>query len=818
MNSRENRPQTRIRFNIQRLFFIALIILGMLLGVLSYFSLLLSPQSLSFHTRVEGRTSFHSNAVSPYFNLIAPDGFDIEAQPLSIYGALSNLATEEGVLYFRQDFSDTLTGTTYVIFTFSTSIIPWDETYTFTLDWEFQVGTTVGGKVAMTQVMIDLWNFSRGSWAPIHILNGTEVDGMVDRAYGWNNYTFAHPFSDFINGDQIRVRFVLTHNLQVPLTWTQQLYFFYLVLEARHDVAVTTIQVSALNNPSPSWTSSGTLSSLKQLDATFFTFNRTITAPGESGTLLFNLTFDLGYYGLTELYGLRFSHLEWVRLFGDVIGNYLGRVWLVGKSKQFLCYFREFRNDPIVPDKLYATFPALGNWLVNGTITLQYELSYNIATSLGAKIELFLDWGAITAIRSPEPIFVHLPFNPTIYTLQSFQLEVTALNGLYPLTQIQILPWGDTLGFSEGIYQYSRMISQAGNVNISLYAEDSSGANYTIPLGTITVLPRPISIPIYLTEDPFHSEFIISLQIRDVLSNTPLALYPFTKTILKDGTFFREQSHQTSSDGSFTIHEPVAEYLGINYTVHVQTWATGTYAMADVWTSILLSNATPFITINQVSYPTPLKVDTPITISYSIICQAAIDQVWLYRNSSPLLSIPGGIGTFNYTFTGVQGVWQYSLRAVSMYGQMGYSTPFILNISALDTYLVCESQLDPNQHAIIFQIRLFDELNRSVVGIPLDITIHDFGAIAHFERITTGIDGIMLIYHFDQYLDHLFSIQIASESTELYKSALLSESGLSYEGYPLYTILEFGIALGITSLLLNFIRQKIRRPRRNRNG
>jgi len=85
------------------------------------------------------------------------------------------------------------------------------------------------------------------------------------------------------------------------------------------------------------------------------------------------------------------------------------------------------------------------------------------------------------------------------------------------------------------------------------------------------------------------------------------------------------------------------------------------------------------------------------------------------------------------------------------------------------------------------------------------------GALFYTQEVRTGMDGAYLIVHFDQYLDHTFTIEIASESTSLYKGTILTEGALTYEGYPLYSILGIGVAVGVVSVVSLSIKRRIKR-------
>jgi hypothetical protein len=187
----------------------------------------------------------------------------------------------------------------------------------------------------------------------------------------------------------------------------------------------------------------------------------------------------------------------------------------------------------------------------------------------------------------------------------------------------------------------------------------------------------------------------------------------------------------------------------------------------------------------------------------------ALQALWLCRNGSLFLSMPTMLGTRNFAFCDTGGTWEYRLYANNSRGFQAYSAPVKLKILPLKTEIQLKSTLDVEGHAIALEVRLYDELNRSCRNVPLQVTIFDNGRMFYDQGVATGMDGVALIIHFDQFLDHSFTIQIASEATPLYKGALLTAGAFSYEGFPAYWIIEMGGLMGFVGLSFLVIHRRI---------
>ena len=727
------------------------------------------------------------------------------SQPLTIYGDLSTLASEDAVLQFRQDFTATSAGSTYVVFTLSTSGVTLDENHTLVLNWEACGIGSEFGYTLNTHLTVSI-EYQGATWVPIH-----EVDSnsqSIARTYGWHEHTIPQPYSDYVIGDEIQVKFELSHQLSQPRTWTQRLYLYWFLLEIRKDVSLNQINASSITLYSPGFTTSGNASALLSEDSATYYAERTAESGSETGRVQFAVTYDLGYYGIETLLGLRFTHHDWFHTTGAITTTYEGKIHVMGASfNMSLCYIRDSMADPTTPDVQHATSLISGDWVVNQSISFLYDISYSVTGP--AILYAHVDWASLEIVRHPDPVIVPTLLNATIYASQSFWLNVSCLDGKAPITEIRLGPWDELIGTAEGNYLHSRFMGSAGTFALNLTLRDADGNTYTAPAGDLTVLHRPISIALFLSEDPYYQEVQLYLTMRDILSNNPLALYPFSKTILKNGSWFRQQDHQTDPSGNFYIQEPVIDYLGWNYTVIIDTVETSVYEATSVRASIILSDCTPFPSIDDLIYGLPLKASDQMLLDYSVQCQAPLDELWLCRNHSLYWPLPTNLGTHNFTFQDEAGIWEYYLYANAR-GYEGYSTPIYTNISHLDTMLVLDSSLDMGSHSIVMDIELVDELNRSCPGVPLTVTIYDFGEVFYQENVITGMGGVMLITHFDPYLDHAFTVQIISESTSLYEGAILTAGNLSYDGYPLYTVIGILVAVGVVSVVLSLIRRRLR--------
>jgi hypothetical protein len=448
-----------------------------------------------------------------------------------------------------------------------------------------------------------------------------------------------------------------------------------------------------------------------------------------------------------------------------------------------------------------------GDCRLSGTIQLLLKVDYDVNAL--ATIRFLTDWARLQIVRQPAPITLATLLNSTIYAGQTVWLNITCLDGKTPITEIRIQPWNELVGSAMGSYLHPHVTVAGGSFPLSLLIWDSEGNQYTQPIGTLTVLHRPISVAIYLSEDPLVQEFVLQLLMKDILSNTPLALYTFTKTILQNGTWFRQQTHQTTTGGTFTIHEPVQDYLGWNYTVVISTLQTSLYEATTVFASIVLSKCPPYLYLNRWYYSVPLKANDPIVLNYTVKCLTSLEALWLCKNGSLFLPMPTALGTHNFTFHDVGGAWEYRLYGNNSHQFQAYSAAFKLKIIPLKTAIRLGSTLDAESYAIALEVRLYDELNRSCANVPLQITIFDGDRVFYDQQVTTGMDGVALLIHFDRYMDHSFTIQITSEATPLYKGALLTSGDFTYHGYPLYWVLELVGVLGGVSATLVLIKRRL---------
>jgi len=732
----------------------------------------------------------------------------VGTQPLTIYGDLSDLAQEANIMYFWQDFVGADVGMTYAIFIFSTAGWNIDELTTLVLSWEVSVNgpSAIPGRDQDQFVKVFI-KYQDSTWVQIDSVNASDFSS-IDRAYGWGDYTIPTPFEDYIINDQIQLRFEYQTQLSAPADWDHLIYFWTLVLEYQQNAAVTTLPPKQITILSPNTTTTGGLFALYTAEGYYYEITKSII-PGSSGTLQFVVEYDLSHYGVESLLGIRFEHLDFF-----FVGVQFGQIFIVGESSNlFLSYLRDdmdYPNPNIIPDDRRGTFFTLGDFDVNQSIHLLYEIQYdNYEYPL---LKVGIDLAQISVVRDASPIIISDLQDPIIYAGNYLQLNITCLDGRAPITQIAVEPWGDFIGMVEGFYTYSRLMPTAGDRNISIIVEDAAGQVYNHSAGILTVLPRPIAISLYLAENAQEQKFSIYFTMMDLFSGSPLALFPFTKTILKDGVFFRQQDHQTTPTGAFYLEEGIIDYLDQNYTVIISTSETPLYEATQVQASIILSDTTPFITIDDVIFTSPLKASTLITVDYTTASQGVLDTLWLYRNFTPYLQItPAVLGAQSFSFSDVSGLWEYYLYAISSRGQEGYSPPFSLNISALDTEIFCDSMLDMESYVISLDIDLRDELDRSCVDVPLQVIIYDFGEVFYDRSLMTGVGGVMLLIHFDPYLDHTFTIKITSAATPLYDGdTLFTESELAFEGYPLYSVLLIAVSAGVVGVTLNVLRRRLR--------
>ncbi len=745
-----------------------------------------------------------TSAMSTSYALRTPVAYDVGSQPLSILGDLPNLAQEANALILRQDFSGTSTGSTYVIFTLSTSGMTLDSTANLLLNWEVWGFGTVIGFATETKIEASI-EYQGATWMSVH--NVSSTDENIEQSYGWFEFEIPQPYPDYIVSNQIRLRFELSQSLSTSMTWSQYFYIQWLVLEFQQNVSRNIISASQLTLLTPNATSTGGTGSLLLEDAVLYEVEH--TNPGASGTLQILLEYDLGLYGLDPLLGIRFSHMDWIEIKGAVSYSYMGRIYLVGESSNtFLCYLRAFTGEPVTPDVKHGTFMALGNPIVNQSIKLLYDIQYTLSGS--GTLHVYLDWARLCIVRNPNPIVLTSLLSNTIYVDETIELNITCLDGQAPISKVTVEPWSEIVGSTAGSYEYSRFIGTAGDIALAIEVEDAGGNVFTFPVDTLHVIHRPISIALYLSEDSYTQEFNIYFEMRDLLLGSPLALFPFSKTILKNGNWFRQQNHQTTPTGTFSTSESVVDYLDWNYTVIIDTTETPVYEATSVSASIILSDATPYLTLNDLIYIDPLKASNDMMLNYTILCQAPLSSLWLYRNVTPFLSLPVDLGLNNFTFQDITGTWEYFLYAESSRGQIGFSGTTTVTINPLNTSITLDSTLSMDQHALVLDIELIDELNRSCSGVLLDLIIYDNGEVFYQEAVITGLDGVQLLVHFDQYVDHSFTIEITSETNAVYKGAVVSKSGLSYSGYPLYTVIEVGIAVGVVAVVLCIIKRRFR--------
>jgi len=751
---------------------------------------------------------FEAQEVFPFYETRIPTAYDVTGQPgIVVTGALSTLYFENTTMMFRRDFTGASAGTTFVIFTLSTAGVTLDPDYALTINLEADGACSAGLAASSSQITISIL-YAGTTWVPIHTV--TSQNDAIDRVNGWYEYVVPLPFSNYLVGTDFKVKVELTQQLKAAQTWAQRLYLRWLTLELQKDVGLNMMPPTKVTLLTSGFTSVGNLSCLGAEDGLYYRFSRVLPPGGETGQLQFFLEYNLGYYGIEPLLGLRFAHYDWFHVEGIVGGlSSIGRI-LINKSSgnSFLCLTRADIVNPAMPDIRHACVPTVGDWRLNNSIRLLFSIDYTVI-STAATVQFLMDWARLQIVRQPAPITLPHLLNSTIYANQEVWLNITCLDGKAPITEIRIQPWNEVVGTTAGTFLYHHPAATGGQIALSLNVKDAEGDQYVQPIGTLTVLYRPISIALYLSEDPYLQEFVVQLLMKDIFWNTPLPLHPFIKTILKNGTLFRQQAHQTTMAGAFLIHESVLDYLDWNYTVSISAPGTSIYEATSVQASIILSKCPPVLTINRINYSQPLKANDPIRVNYTVQCLTALDELWLCKNGSLFLPLTPTLGTHNFTFRDVGGTWEYYLYANNSQHFQAYSSPFKLKVIPLKTTLQLESTLDMESHAIALEIQLYDELNRTCPDVPLQVTIFDGGKVFYDQRVTTGMAGVDLIIHFDQYLDHAFTVQITSESTPIYKGTLLTASNdLSYSGYPLYWIIALGIMVGVVSVLLCFLKRR----------
>jgi len=747
----------------------------------------------------------------PYYNIRIPTAYDVSGQAgLVVYGNLSSLAFENTTMQFRRNFASTSTGTTHATFAFSMAGVTLDPDYSLTINFEVHGYCSVGIANCSSKITVYIL-YQRTTWVPI--FTRTAATDLIHRVNGWGEYIVPLPFNDYLEGTNLQVKVELTQQLTAPQTWTQRLYVRWLLLELRKDVGLNEIAPTRVTLLTPGFASAGNVSSLGSEDACCYQFDRELPPGGETGQLQVLLEYSLGYYSLEPLLGVRFAHNEWLHIEGT---SDISMVWTNGRialngsaGNQFLCLMREELLYHTTPDIRHACMPLRGDWRSSNSIRLLYTINYSIE-SAAATVHFLIDWARLQIVRQPHPLIIAELLNFTIEATERVWLNLTCFEGKAPIAEIRILPWDELVGSTAGAYLYNHLTERGGEFALSLNITDAEGDQYIRPIGTLNVLYRQTSIALYLSEDPYHQELIIQLSIRDISANALLPQHPFTKTILKNGTWFREQIHETTTSGTFTIHEPLAEYLDWNYTVIIEAQRTPIHEAASVRASLVLSQCPPVVTINCINFSQPVKANDLILVNYTVTCLTPLEALWLCRNESLFRPLIPSLGTHNFTFHDVGGAWEYRLYANNSRHFQVYSPPFRLQIIPLKTALQLESSLDLDSHAIAIEIRLYDELNRTCTNVPLKVTIFDQGEKFYDQQVTTGLDGVALIIHFDQYLDHSFMIQIMSDSTPLYNGAMLTAGDLAYQGFPLYWLLQVGFCVGCVTVSLLVIRRQIR--------
>ncbi|MFX1293375.1 MAG: hypothetical protein ACFFD2_00755 [Promethearchaeota archaeon] len=741
----------------------------------------------------------------PFYKLHTPIAYNIEGQSITVYGDINSLNQETPIMSFKHDLLQVSSGSTYVIYTLSTADITPTEECLLNLNWEIYGKGSVAS-IIETRITVYIF-YQNTTWLPIHTLSSP--NDQIRYTYGWHEYTIPTPYTDYINGDEIKIKIELSQQLTQQRSWTQWLYACWFLLELQKDISLNPLNAIEINVTTEGFECSGNISAFHQEDGNYYILSRTDPPVGEPQLVQFIVTYDLGYYKTEPLRGLRFSHLDWIRFVGVDAFTYNGEISIVGESSDmWLCYIRQMRSDPVIPGEKHATFPITSDWNRDGKIRIRYDIEYMVEMSEMISIEI--DLASIQIVRGPEPIIVFTMLNSTLYAQENLWLNITCLDGKALITEIRLSPWNDLIGTASGSYLYSQYVNFAGDIPLSITIKDAEDEFYVIPFGEITVLPRPLSVALYLSEDPFLQEFIIQLYIKDIFSNEPLGFYPFSKTILQNGSWFRQESHQTTLSGTFEIRESVVDYLDWNYTVIIETQETSTHEATSALASILLSQCPPYLYVNNISYNAPLKSNNQVILNYTVICQSELDTLLLYKNGSIFLNLPTELGSHTYTFQDTGGFWKYYLYANNSRGFQGYSLPFILNISPLETYIQLDSTINLQDNSIVLEIELFDELNRSCPNVPLQVSIYDFGETFYYQEIVTGMDGVYILVHFDQFIDHSFTVIITSESTPIYYGAFLSAGELFYEGYPLHTIIGLGIVVGCVSIVLFIIKRRIR--------
>ena len=137
-----------------------------------------------------------------------------------------------------------------------------------------------------------------------------------------------------------------------------------LVLEYQQNAAVTSLPPKQITLLSPNTTTTGDLSALHTAEGYYYEITKSIV-PGSSGTLQFMVEYDLSYYGVDSLLGIRFEHLDF--LLDLASGSFsFPKIYIVGESSNlFLTYLRDdtwMSNPYIVPDDRRGTFYALGDF------------------------------------------------------------------------------------------------------------------------------------------------------------------------------------------------------------------------------------------------------------------------------------------------------------------------------------------------------------------------------------------------------------------------------------------------------------------------
>ena len=434
--------------------------------------------------------------LSPTYTVRAPISYQLEGQPIVVFGHLDHLVQEASVLSFHRDFEGVSTGMTYAIFTFSTSGLELDQRSILNLNWEVHgmaanIDTASANYTSITAFI----EHQNSSWIPIYSI--TSPTAKIPFPYGWNQYRIPTPLEQHLQGDQIRVRFNLANQLISNASWTQRLYIYWLVLEFQKDVARIRVNASRFELLTPGFTASGDLDDLSAEDGEGIFFERVTNPEGESGTMQFIVEYDLGYYGLEELLGLRFSHYDWVDVNGIGSFSYEGVISIVGDEfNAYLCHIRDKTTWAVTPNVQHGTYIAIGNCGVNQCIRLLFSIQYRFDNG-PFTFRVHADWCSLSIIRSAAPLVVLHQLSNTLYVDEVVQLNVTCLEGKVPISEVRLAPWDALLGVSQGNYMYSRVIEESGEFNLFITIQDEDFDSFTFSIGTVRVVQNPLNSYFY---------------------------------------------------------------------------------------------------------------------------------------------------------------------------------------------------------------------------------------------------------------------------------------------------------------------------------